>query len=246
MNQTFSNVLVSTPRQQFVAGMRAQIPNTSGIMPFGMIAGAFTATVLQSQLLAVLYTSGVFAGRAQMVAMQLVLDKSPIFVPLAACVVINLRHLMYGAALSEYFRHVPLRWKILSAFLMTDLSYIVGYPHFRKEVGTPNAATSLWFFIGASIMNWGAWSTGGVIGALIGAQIPLSWSLDLVPTFSFIAALVNGMRDKAGFVAGAAAGICAVVLAGLPWSMGLFISAIIGLVLGLLIEKKAQSARRGN
>lgn len=238
MKQTHNIAVVRSPRAQFWDGVKAQIPNTSGIMPFGMLAGAFTASVLQSQLLGVLYTSGVFAGRAQMAAMQLVLDKSPIFVPLAACVVINLRHLMYGAALSEYFRHVPLRWKIISAFLMTDLSYIVGYPHFRKEADTPNAATSLWYYMGASVTNWGAWSTGGVIGALIGAQIPPSWSLDLVPTFSFIAALVNGMRDRAGFAAGVSAGIIAVIFAGLPWSMGLFISAIVGLIVGLVVEQR--------
>nr|MBP8241494.1 AzlC family ABC transporter permease [Thermoflexales bacterium] len=73
-----------TRKTQFAEGFRAQLPNAPGVFPFGMIAGALTASVMNSALISVLMTSVVFAGRAQMVAMQLETDGAPLLVILMA------------------------------------------------------------------------------------------------------------------------------------------------------------------
>lgn len=229
-------------KTQFAEGFRAQLPNAPGVFPFGMIAGALTASVMNSALISVLMTSVVFAGRAQMVAMQLETDGAPLLVILMAVLVVNLRHLMYGAALADHFKRLSWKWKILLALLLTDLGYAVSVKRLSDQADTEDAPTRHWYFVGASVLNWGVWSIGGILGAFIGGQIPASLQLDFIPTLSFVLALVINVRDRASLAAAAGAGIFAVAFAGLPWSMGLFVGAMTGLAAGMLVESRRRPA----
>jgi 4-azaleucine resistance transporter AzlC len=229
-------------RTQFAEGFRAQIPNAPGVFPFGMIAGALTAAVMNSALISVLMTSVVFAGRAQMVAMQLETDGAPLLVILMAALVVNLRHLMYGAALADHFKHLSWKWKVLMALLLTDLGYAVSIKRLSDQADTEDAPTRHWYFVGASVLNWGVWSIGGLLGAFVGGAIPPSLQLDFIPTLSFVLALVINVRDRASLAAAAGAGIFAVAFAGLPWSMGLFVGAMTGLAVGMLVESRRRPA----
>lgn len=229
-------------RVQFAEGFRAQLPNAPGVFPFGVIAGALSAAVMNSALISVLMTSVVFAGRAQMVAMQLETDGAPILVSIAAVLVVNLRHLMYGAALADHFKHLSWKWKIVFALLLTDLSYAVAIKRLRDQADTDDAPTRHWYYFGTSVCNWGVWTVGGLLGALAGGQIPPSLSLDFIPTLSFVLALVINVRDRASFVAAAVAGVATVAFAGLPWSSGLFVGAVVGLAAGMAVEARRRPA----
>ena len=58
--------------------MRASLPNLTGVMPFGLIAGAFSVSVLNSIAASAAITGLMFAGRAQVVALQLLQDGAPL------------------------------------------------------------------------------------------------------------------------------------------------------------------------
>jgi len=233
---------VRSPRQQFGDGVRIQLPNIAGVTPFGVIAGALTATVMNSAFWSLLITGGVFAGRAQMVAMQLITDGAPLLVVAVAVLVVNLRHLMYGAALAPHFQHLGWRWKALFGILMTDLAYAVTFQHMERMARSEDAPTRHWYFFGACMTNWVAWMIGGAIGALIGGQLPASWGLDFVPTLAFVLALATHAWDRASIVAAVVAGLLSVALAGLPWSLGLFIGALAGLLAGVRAAPRAEAA----
>jgi 4-azaleucine resistance transporter AzlC len=224
-----------TPRTHMLLGVRDQLPNVMGIMPFGMVAGAFTASVIKNDLLSILFGGAVFAGRAQLVAMQLITENAPFLVIIFASVLINARHILYGAALSEYLKNLSMPRKMLYGFLMTDMSYVIGTPYLKKAVNTSNEPFAHWYFFGSAIMNWSVWTLGCVLGVLIGSQIPPSWSLDFVPPLTFITSLVGAMRDRASIACGVVSGVTAVALADLPWALGLFIGVVLGLAVGMWI-----------
>ena len=218
------------------------LPNVPGVFPFGLIAGALTAAVLNNPLISALMTSIVYAGRAQMVAMQLETDGAPILVALVAVLVVNLRHLMYGAALADQFKHLAWKWKILFALLLTDLAYALSIKRLTDQALTLAAPTRHWYYFGVAMCNWTAWSIGGVLGAFIGGQIPSNLSLDFVPTLSFVLALVINVRDRASLIAACVAGVVAVAVAGFPWSMGIIVGAVVGLAAGMMTETRRRAA----
>ncbi len=229
-----------SPRQLFFNGVRASIPNLTGVMPFGLITGAFSVSVFNSVAASVTLTALLFAGRSQVVSLQLLKDGAPWVIVFLAGLVVNLRHLMYGASLAPHFRHLSGRWKVLLAALLVDNAYAVGAPYLREHREDELAATRHYYYLGSGVANWIVWSGCGLIGALLGARIPASWSLDFVPQLSFIAIIMANIRDRSYVVAAIAAGATAVSLAFLPWASGLFIGGMVGIVAGQLIGQRGR------
>ena len=224
----------------FWAGVRASLPNLTGVMPFGLIAGAFSVSVLNSIAASVAIAGLMFAGRAQVVGLQLLKDGAPLAIVFLAALVVNLRHLMYGASLAPHFRHLSLGWKILLSFLLVDNAYAVGMPYLAQHREDDLAGTRHYYFFGAGVANLVVWTGCGLIGALLGARIPASWSLDFVPQLSFISIIMANLRDRSYVAAAVAAGVAAVALAFLPWASGLFVGAVVGIAVGRLVDRRGE------
>ncbi|HOU40365.1 MAG TPA: AzlC family ABC transporter permease, partial [Promineifilum sp.] len=147
----------SLNRSEFLAGVRAEVPIVIGVVPFGLIFGAVAvggenAAGGLAPALAQAMSSVVFAGSAQFIGVQLMAGGAASFVLLLTTLVVNLRHLLYSASLAPYVRHLPLRWRLLLAYLLTDEAYaptIIRY----LEVDAPRAAGH-WFFLGAGLALW--------------------------------------------------------------------------------------------
>jgi predicted branched-subunit amino acid permease len=230
-----------SPRGQFIAGARVQLPLFAGVIPFGLAAGAFTATVLGSAGAAVALHMTMFAGRGQMVAMQMARDQSPLILMGLATLVINLRNMMYGASIARHFSHLSVAWRLLLAFFLVDNVYAMSIKRLEHDAGTRNALSRHYFFLGGGVAVFVVWSLAGIVGAVFGAAIPESYGLAFVPNLSFIYILVLNMQRLEDIVCGAVAGLMAVLCIGLPWQGGLFVGVLAGLAAGLLA---GQAARR--
>src|SRR4051794_26906393 len=87
-------------RAGFRRGAQAGLGLTLGLAPFGLVVG-MAADAKGLSLLETLLMSGlVYAGTAQLVALQLWSDPAPILAATLACLVINLRLAPMGAALA--------------------------------------------------------------------------------------------------------------------------------------------------
>ena len=76
------------------------------------------------------------------------------------------------------------------------------------------------------------------MGILLGTQIPSSWALDFTLALTFIALVVPALDDRPSVAAALAAGVVAVMAAGLPYKLGLMLAAIVGIVIGLALEAR--------
>ena len=46
---------------------------------------------------------------------------------------INLRHLLYGLSMASYLHKLPLYWRVLLAYLLTDEAYAISIRRFSQQ-----------------------------------------------------------------------------------------------------------------
>jgi len=224
---------MSVQSKNFWAGARSEIPLLIGVFPFGMIYGALALNAGLSTGEAQMMSSIVFAGSAQFITAQLVHEATPGFVIVLTIAVVNLRHMLYSASLAPYAAALSTRWKVLLSYLLTDEAYAPTVIHYEKEGLTPYAH---WFWLGAGSALWSVWQVSTALGIFLGAAIPQSWSLDFALPLTFIAMVVPLLRNRPAIAAALSAGVVALIAFSLPYKLGLILAALVGILVGTLME----------
>jgi 4-azaleucine resistance transporter AzlC len=227
---------LNTPRTEFLSGVRAELPLMIGVIPFGMIYGIFAIAAGLPPAVAQSMSFIIFAGSSQFVSAQLYGLGVPAIVNIFTIAVINLRHALYSASIAPYLQKLPTRWKLILAYLLTDEAYAVTILHYQGE---DEKIFKHWFFLGAGLTLWTTWQLSTAMGIFLGAAVPASWSLDFTLALIFIALVVPSLKDKASLGAALSAGVAAVILFSLPLKTGLLVASLIGIVVGLLVERRS-------
>lgn len=223
---------MSRPPADFFAGSRAALPILLGVMPFAMICGAAGVSVGLSPIESAGMSVVIFAGASQLVVLQLLQAGSPWFIMVLTAWVINLRFMMYSAALAPFLEKIAPHKKAPLAYMLSDQAFGVSMGRF---VSDPPARPD-WFFFGAAATIWGTWQVSALIGALLGALIPPGWGFDFAFPLSFMALMFGALRDRPTTLAAAVGGTAAVLGKGLPYNLGLVLAAALGIAAGLLAE----------
>jgi predicted branched-subunit amino acid permease len=150
--------------------------------------------------------------------------------------------MLYSASLAPYVASLPTRWKVLLSYLLTDEAYAPTIIHYEKEGMTPHAH---WFWLGAGLVLWIDWQISTALGILLGAAIPASWSLSLefALPLTFIAMLVPVLKDRPAIAAALSAGAVALIAFSLPYKLGLILAALVGILVGTVLEGRKSSER---
>lgn len=230
-----------TPRREFLAGVRDELPILIGVFPFGLIYGVTALKAMLSPAAAILMSSIVFAGSAQLITAQLIGKLTPDPVIALTAAIVNLRHALYSASISPYVSHLSWWWRAILSYLLTDEAYVVAIARYLKDdaSGDPEAISPNrhWYFLGAGLTLWTGWQISSAFGVLIGGQIPASWGLDFTLALTFIALTVPVLKDRPMLAAAISAGVVAVAFYGLPYKLGLMAAAFTGIVVGLALER---------
>jgi 4-azaleucine resistance transporter AzlC len=229
---------MSEQGRQFWAGVRSEIPLLLGVFPFGLIYGALALGAGLSPVAAQMMSSMVFAGSAQFITAQLVHEAAPAFVIVLTIAVVNLRHMLYSASLAPYVASLPMRWKVILSYLLTDEAYAPTILYYEKNGITPYTH---WFWFGAGCALWTIWQASTALGIFLGAAIPESWSLEFALPLTFIAMLVPVLKDRPAIAAALAAGVVALIAFSLPYKLGLILAALVGILVGTVLEGRGSS-----
>jgi predicted branched-subunit amino acid permease len=244
---------------EFLAGCRDEAPLLLGVAPFGMIYGIAALAAGVPAWVAQLASAIVFAGAAQLVIVQM-LAAGAGFIPIALTSgLLNLRHVLYSASMAEYVRHLPRRWRLLLAYVLTDEAYAVAVLRYQQrhaaaadhaehtDSGTPAADATAdlrhWYFLGAGFTLWAGWQLSTAAGLLFGATIPPEWELDFAVPLTFIALLTLLLRERAGQAAALVAGLGALAFAALPYKLGLVAAIVLGLAAGAWAVRRLEPIR---
>ena len=89
-------------KQLFSRGMLDIAPHMLSVIPFGIICGAIGVDLGFNPYLVYAMSIIIFGGASQIVFLQLLSGGASSLVAVTSVGVINSRHLLYGAVLSEY------------------------------------------------------------------------------------------------------------------------------------------------
>lgn len=226
-----------SPRAAFFDGLRGVAPLLVGVVPFGLILGVAAGGSVMGAGLAWSTSWIIFAGAAQLVTIELTNTGTAAAVVIASALVINSRHLMYSAALADQFRPFPSAWRYGLPYLMTDQAFAVSITRYAT---VDDPTYKRWYFFGAAIGLWLPWQISTLVGTLVGAQIPESWSLEFAIPLVFMVLLIPALVDRAGLAAALTGGIVAVVGRDLPYGTGLIVAAIVGIAAGVMVERRTR------
>ena len=224
---------------EFLAGCRDEAPLQRGVIPFGMLYGIGALAVGMPVWLAQLTSMLVFAGAAQLVIVQM-LGAAAGALPIGlTAVLLNLRHMLYSASVAEHVRHLPRRWRVLLAYLLTDEAYAVAILRYARPAG-PGPDLRHWYFLGCGLTLWGCWQLSTALGIAFGARIPPEWDIDFAVPLTFIALLTLLVKERAGQAAALVAALAVLALAALPFRLGLVLAIVLGLLAGAAVAREAR------
>ena len=228
-------------RSEFRRGVRDVIPLLLGIVPFGFIAGIATVNAGLGLPEALGLSVIVFAGAAQLAALELIGRDAPLAIVVVTAVVINLRMLMYSASIAPHFRTLSNRTKAAVAYLLTDQAYALAIARYREGSARPVA-----YYFGVAATLWVIWQLATISGVVLGTSVPESLGLEFAVPLVFLALLVPAMEDGPTTVAGIFGGLVAVGAAGLPLNLGLLVGGAVGIVAGLLTAAATEGSSNGD
>jgi 4-azaleucine resistance transporter AzlC len=223
--QTNGDFTLAAVRQ----GLRLTIPLAISIFSYGLVFGVLARQAGLSLLEAALMSGLVFAGSAQFSVLGLWVAPLPTLTIIFTTLVINLRHLLMGAALRPWFARVPVVPRYLTLFLLNDESWALTMSELNK--GRTNAA----FLLGSGLMSFAAWMSATLVGGLLGniLQNPEKWGLDFAFTAVFLGLLVGLWRGKSSLLPWIVAAVVAVAAAAwLPGKWYILLGGLIGSLVG--------------
>lgn len=228
------------PRSQFLAGVRSELPIALGVIPFGLIYGVLAVNAGLPVDAAQAMSAIVFAGSSQFIGQQMIGAGAPMALILVTTAIVNLRHVLYSTSVEPYLKALPIRWKFLLAYLLTDEAYATTIVNYQAP---GDLAFKHWFFLGAGLALWTVWQSSTAVGVFLGAQVPASWALDFTLALTFIGIVFPVLKDRAMLAAALSAGLVAVLAYTLPLKLGLMLAAFTGILVGVAVDAAASRAR---
>lgn len=211
--------------------VRDAIPLFVPAIPFGFVLGLAISESPIPDAVGFASSSLVFAGAAQLALVSLA-GTTTLWAAAAAPLVINLRHIMYSAAMAPAFARQPrwFRWVapfvlIDQVFALTSLQVDLPPDRFRRYYSTCGAV----FFVG--------WNAVTLLGIFFGGLVPSSWGIEFAPAVMFAGIVVMMLDRRPSVRAAVTAAILCFFTLGLPNRLGLLLGAIAGVAAGYAADR---------
>jgi predicted branched-subunit amino acid permease len=225
------------PSQIFWKGVADLLPLQLGVIPFGLVFGVLGPASGLSQVETILMSSIVFGGASQVVFAQLWAAGAAPWIVGGSVSIINMRHVLYSAAFANYFRELPLYWRVALGYLLTDEAFAVSAKYIQVNDRPKNAHFHL---LGSGLTLWVGWQIATIVGVVLGTTLPETWQLGFAIPLTFIALVAPNLRNLPHLMAAFVAGCVAVLGQGLPWNLWIVCAAIAGIFAGWITGRWAK------
>ncbi|MES2802048.1 MAG: AzlC family ABC transporter permease [Bdellovibrionota bacterium] len=219
----------------FRRGFKSMLPIVPGIIPFGAVMGTVSADAHLSFFQTVSMNILVFAGASQLAAVDLMNQQAAVIVVVATGLIINLRFLLYSAALSPIVHQESFFRKFTSAYFVTDQSYAVMTAEQDRFKSNQEAVQ---FYLGSCLCMVIVWQSSVIAGFVFGNFAPKSLSLDYAIPLSFVALLMPTLKNSKYVIVAIFSAVVSLLLHQMPFKTGLIATAILGIFLALFLTRK--------
>lgn len=199
-------------------GLKASLPMMIGFIPFALLLGTQATAKGLSPIEVPLLTGLNFGGGSEFAAIGLWTSPPHLLLIVGVTFLVNSRHLLMGATLAPYLRHLPRRTALGALFFMFDESWAMGLADARRrEADGARPAFRLGYFMGVAAGLYGSWVIFTAIGALVGPILGdiTAYGFDMAFPAVFLV-LLRGMWKGAR--------------AAVPWAVSLIVATIVYLL----------------
>lgn len=227
--------IYSLSYSQVWSGFKSLLPISSFVVIFGAAFGlAATQTGLDNSSI-ILMSSFVFAGASQFATLELWGAQISLIPLIVTVFFINARHLLMGASLYPWLRHLPpiKRYSIL--LVISDANWALSLQAFNR------GESGMGLLFGGGIALWLAWVLGTGLGFYFGNVIhhPALLGLDMVMACFLLAMVVGGQKNLRILIIWTIAA-CSSLLAYwyLPENSHVVVGALFGGIVGIFWKEK--------
>lgn len=193
--------------------MRLGLPIFLGYVPVGAAFGVVARDLGFTPVQAIVCSATALAGAGQLIALQLIGAGASVVAVVLTTAVVNLRYVLFGAAMSPHVSRIPLSAQAFLAFTLTDETFAVNIDDHRRS------HASGWSMAGVGVVAWSGWVLGTAAGAIAAGAIgdPTRFGVQFAMPAMFTALLVAQAEDRGHvLVALVAAGIAVALMLLLP------------------------------
>ena len=208
------------------------LPLLIPVIPFGIILGAIGIELGFTPLETFATSFIIFGGASQIIFLQLLSGGASSIITITSTFVVNSRHLLYGASLSEYLNKLSLSWRILLSYLLTDQAYAVSNNYFKKN---KNIRLKHYYLLGSGFSLWFIWQLFTIIGIFLGSIVPEELGLAYTIPLTFIALLVSYFRKLDHLIIILISGSLSVILYNAPFKSYVMLSSFSALAIAFII-----------
>ena len=180
----------------------------------------------------------VFAGTAQLGTLPLIVVGAPMWLILVTALALNLRFVIFSAAIAPAFEGVPWWQRIFSGYLLTDGVFAACSP---RMLTSNDKDWRLGYYLAPSLWSWVLWQVLALVGVLGATALLTTWSLEFMASIALMVLLVPFVVSRPMLAAAITAGTIAVALASLPLRLGLIAAIFAGIGAGFAAERWTQS-----
>ena len=140
----------------------------------------------------------VFAGSAQIVAVERMVAGAGIFTAFIAGFALNLRLVLITASIREFFQQRPLWQRVIGAHLSSDENWALTLS--RRSQGED---AGYWFLVGSGMTIFATWLIAGICGVIFSSYIPEpeKYAFDFAFTAAFYRHFTVSVARQAGLAA---------------------------------------------
>ncbi len=220
--------------QIFKLGFFDVAPHLLSVVPFGIIFGAIGIELGFDPIMTYATSLIIFGGASQIVFLQLLSGGASSLIAITSVAVINSRHLLYGAVLSEYLDKLSLIKKLFISYFIVDQGFAVSNIYLKKN---SEQNFNYYHLMGSGIVLWFCWQIATIIGIFLGSIVPDELGLKFAIPLTFIAIIINELRKLDHLIVMIVSGLSATFFYNAPFKSYILISPLIGLFAAYLILK---------
>jgi 4-azaleucine resistance transporter AzlC len=183
---------ISFIKSDWKQGVKVAIPIAIGYIPIAITFGILAKSSGMPNTIAMLMSLLIFAGASQFIATNLIALGSTIGEIILTVFIINLRHFLLTASLSQRLeKNVSNLWRALISFGVTDETFTIASLQPEKKLSKE-------FLLSLNTTAFLAWNLGTWIGIFLAIGIPktLQSSMGIALYAMFIALLLPSMRQS--------------------------------------------------